>query len=1492
MPLLLLVFLAGCSDLFNPDKEDALLQKIDEQVRWDNAARLTVTVAVPEGWGTSPQMGTGRAGDTRKGFDFSVEFSPNSAWGFSGWIAVRSDNYNGADTDLTKALDGETVLITESIGAANARIAKVTISTTEPVTLVPWCEARPRIIQSNPPLINTGVTTSRGQQIKIYFAAPLLDTPENIKFGADHIEITGQAFTNTGDLDDPIDLTGVQSELPTCFNNPDYEASTKCITIVPDPDNLPLGDMMITVTVGTALAGANGNGMLSPVSFYYRTNNLIVQKTYNADSVAAIHDPSTVTGTEDFFYWNREKGLDRRLRKNSSGKYEVTLYFSVSRSSEEIAEAVPGSLKIAEVEYANLGGDVVVSLIREKNFPTIGVMENGDNTAGYFYRQTNTGTAFYKAVYTWDTPPASGIIRLVVLPYRSGADAVAADTWQNAMAAGRFAAVVMDDQAPGGSASLALSGQATISGGTYNYNNTDNKILNMQANFSGIADNAGYGILPIAASIDKPWTRDAKEVLQWRYRIVTDSGSTPTVNHSSHLIDSDPWYALTETSTEQDLSNLNGTVLGNVSTVRNVQVQYKDALGNTSGWDTMANIVYYTPAFPPVAVWDAIYSDTANSITVNWTTPETMTGVRVSVNGGYPFDVTGTGGKTHTITGVPRIDDSGVRQGQAVGNVTGYTVTLTAYNNYGSAEPTTVKIWNIPGMSNIWNSRLIEIADNGDDNNDSDGKISLKYMATNNPAKKYVLTDDITLTGAWAPIGIGPGAAAFQGKFYGNGHTIKGLQLSLTSFYSGLFGYTQGTVSGSGETGVYSNTIRDLKVELTASDMTNATSTVAQMGGVAGCADGTEFRNVLVEVPTGITAGMKNTNSTVVSLGGIAGYANSNIFMDNCRSIGKGTLKLIYNGGSSFITTAGGLIGFISSGGTAGTVIIQNSGASVNMTLTKEVSDIKMAVGGIVGYSQTARTLKNISYSEGVITFSKKTNAGTYENYVGGLAGQLIATSIDTGSFSGTINIPTEHTSPSTIIIGGGIGTMENSSGTIENVTVTGALSYQGEPAGGSAILYMGGVVGFIQRYSDEATANIKNCKYTSGNITVTDATSSFPLYVGGFVGQVQSGVVFTNSYASAGLVQVAKTKTGGAGGALYVGGFAGHVNQVDINGCYSTSNVKIPNTHTGTAACFIGGFAGFLEKANVKACYATGDIESYGLNEQYIGGLMGYSFGSSGTRNKINRCYATGALYAESQFDGANFYYFSTGGLVGSSAYMDINESYASGSVTAKKRSSTNGPINAGGLVGYMSHTNSIKNSWASGTVLADNPWPDGGAPRAGGLVGLINPDISTTVEVAYCFSLGSVIAQSNNSASGYGVMAGGLVGDFYLNSAGRNANIHHCVFLGASVSAASGSTTTAAGRVYGSKETQGTLTLSANYASTASVVETAASYYALTGTRVDIASPAADSQHGANVSPSVLKTSSFWSGSGTNQLDFDGDLWDFNRVVSEGAPRLRNIP
>ncbi len=54
----------------------------------------------------------------------------------------------------------------------------------------------------------------------------------------------------------------------------------------------------------------------------------------------------------------------------------------------------------------------------------------------------------------------------------------------------------------------------------------------------------------------------------------------------------------------------------------------------------------------------------------------------------------------------------------------------------------------------------------------------------------FILTDDITLTGSWTPIGSGV-ADAFIGKLDGNWHSIKSLNVVRGADYNGLFGYTR-----------------------------------------------------------------------------------------------------------------------------------------------------------------------------------------------------------------------------------------------------------------------------------------------------------------------------------------------------------------------------------------------------------------------------------------------------------------------------------------------------------------------------------------------------------------------------------------------------------------------------------------------------------------------------------------------------------------------------
>jgi len=347
-------------DLFTGPKAD-LFKQISKEVDWANAPKLTVTVTFPPEWGNSPQSGEGKCGDTRKGYEFDVEFIPLPSYGFEKWLAFPTSGFadwfeenkhkSSYDADVADhSLDGDSVTITESISDTGARTAKVKIDTIEPVTLVPWCSERLKVTQSNPPLINTGMSYSRGQQIKIWFNIDIDCENNVIPFGEDTINIIGQNLDDTGSLyNEDGDVTGF-------FNEPKYDTNFRCITIQPKTGiGAPPENVIITVTVGTGIHGKNAEGLITPVIFSYRTNTMLVNNVYYAENVWAAHKPLTVSDEDNFFYRGAPIGRDRRLRKNG-GRYEVTLYFKVTRSSSEIIEPQPEKIQIAEIAYASITG--------------------------------------------------------------------------------------------------------------------------------------------------------------------------------------------------------------------------------------------------------------------------------------------------------------------------------------------------------------------------------------------------------------------------------------------------------------------------------------------------------------------------------------------------------------------------------------------------------------------------------------------------------------------------------------------------------------------------------------------------------------------------------------------------------------------------------------------------------------------------------------------------------------------------------------------------------------------------------------------------------------------------------------------------------------------------------------------------------------------------------------------------------------------------------
>jgi len=165
-----------------------------------------------------------------------------------------------------------------------------------------------------------------------------------------------------------------------------------------------------------------------------------------------------------------------------------------------------------------------------------------------------------------------------------------------------------------------------------------------------------------------------------------------------------------------------------------------------------------------------------------------------------------------------------------------------------------------------------------------------------------------------------------------------------------------------------------------------------------------------------------------------------------------------------------------------------------------------------------------------------------------------------------------------------------------------------------------------------------------------------------------------TNCYATGNV-----ESTGNAG---YVGGLAGGGYLSIFTNCYATGNV--------TGRCYIGGLVG-SSTSIIKNCYATGNVTTIGQNStSRAGGLVGNNSGSTTSSAEIDQCYATGNVSAYGTY---------VGGLVGSTSYGIITNSYATGNVRISIGEG------AGGLVGIIAaNPSTIKYCYASGSVRGGN--------------------------------------------------------------------------------------------------------------------------------------------------------------------------------------------
>ena len=839
--------------------------------------------------------------------------------------------------------------------------------------------------------------------------------------------------------------------------------------------------------------------------------------------------------------------------------------------------------------------------------------------------------------------------------------------------------------------------------------------------------------------------------------------------------------------------------------------------------------------------WQAIYNENSNSINVEWKLPDGALGMfptaRYQVNGGNIIPISLSNNESLTIEGVPRIDDSRVMAGEMASNFYGYTIYLTLVD-----EPAVIRIWNVPGMKaqKNWGNgsdktiSVVEISSSSDLETLSE---SVYWDGDDSINKIYVLTDDILLDSPWLP--IGDYRDYFQGKFFGNGHAItlgSGFSFNTSSY---------------GDTGIF------------------------------GVVNNAEIRDLCINYSVPVAFSAEKDKDI---LGGMAACAGGNTIISNC--IVKGT-KLKVTSSSETYVDFGGIVGYMETN-----AAINNSYVNLDLELEKYYSGSGF-VGGIAGYCYGGK-LQGLSYSGTLTMQGRDKSAGkVIILFGGGIAGTCWNPQMEFCDFSGTIEIKNDISDE--VLVGGITGDLHGQ-GLISDCVSQGKIYVKSENS-----IFAGGAIGYLDGDGHDKRISIYNSIYKGNSFEVYSGETAERTFVGGFIAALYRFGNVKNCHSDAAPITVSV-----GAGYLYFGGFSGYIFASDVENCSNNSPIKFAEDQITVTdgIVLMGGFAGRISYnsiddedgnevsgslAALKNCWSNGDVSSRGAGELYTGALLGYSQGGSGPgeRNEIIKCYATGAVIAESNsvFTGDQAQPFATGGLVGYAEYTDISESWAGGKVEARQLDS--GFLNnaVGGLVGY--HDNGLmENCYALGDVEADNQSTASSAFRAGGLAGWMYKS-----EMNNCFAGGNVTAKSAGTGA---VIAGGLAGYKHNGS-----TISKSVALGEiiTVKGPGDPGNKSLGRIYGIFD--GTGASSLNYAYDGMKLMSSTTYGGTaTGDSLPVGDPSNNpsSENGEGTSINRFRQIDFWLDTAGLSFNFIGsggisgikNYWNFTGLEGRGYPVL----
>ncbi|MCL2762293.1 MAG: hypothetical protein FWD36_03670, partial [Treponema sp.] len=1246
---------------------------------------VSASLQIPDtAWGVLTPL----VGVRRQSFPFAIEFAPNASFAFTGWRAYAGSVAPG------NLVDDDTIV---QFGNRNQLRTNVTIHTDAAIILVPWCELRPAVSRSSPPLIPAISPFPYDQKITVWFN---MNINHNTAVIGDTIKISA-IYTTGQNNGQPFEADG---DIANYFRISDYNSAERRLEISVKDDTAYPATHLQLLNISVAIAGiktASNLEMAAPQTITYLTDTSKAQKIYEASNIRASRN-----GTSYFSNYNtvwQDNTIDRRFNQGKIAPYDFsTVHLSFSVITPEGVTQTPDRFYVYERMYADIAGYSLHSPINNGPYEYLNLVPT--NNVYTIIHPLGTGRT--------DQHKPSGIMQLIIVPwndsYRDENGPIRQER-DAAFAAGHFVTVVMDNAAPGVNDIGAVLTGGALNNGVYNFARNTSFTLTMNE-LSSLADNSTLRGIHYTEAFNRPWTMDEWNNLQWRVTVpgVVISGVEVEITSG--------WQ-----SVEQPAPHFTRSLIGwNENPEYTLLIEFRDMMGNVGSVPSASSPKFRIVSDVPVPVTGLVAAcaetDTGTNrtttITVQWILPAVMDRAILTMTDFPDIEKTRTGTgaqmQEHTFT-VPSAVISGVRDGQAVNNVIRYDISVVAHNAAGSSSAVNRRIWNVPGMNVSETVSITEI-------NTPAGLAAMPANATG----QYALTSNITMT-SHIPINN------FRGRFYGNGHTIRMEQ--------NVFGNNLSNIGIFGITGIQGSTtdntvIRDLTVEYANVTVTGWGTTWA--GGITGQANGnTKILNCIVKSITESNILRLNTTARA-GLGGIAGFMRDTSSIENSLAALNVTLDNI--SGANEINS-GGVVGRIEGSGIAfdnrANISYVTSIGTVSMNKVNNVGGLNFC-GGIAG----AVTRANLSNC----IFGGKINVGNISSdgdvLIGGLAGAFGSGTRSTGTHigyvykckvTGSISVRNYGNAPFLLggVVGHVAGTNNNNRVMFEDTEYSAGEIYVEQ--NGEEGIRVGGFVGQLRNFGDFINCHSYAASITASTTNIITTTNHM---IGGFAAEMLQSDIYGCSSSSNIIVPATHAATGD----LFVGGFVGTMALQDdwpssLTNCFATGSITVESSNPSADGVFV------------------------------IGGLVGrsYIFYGSGF-NTINRSYATGDIIAISSniIISPNSAASLVGGLVGNAQTTHIRESFATGNVTARKGTGGDGNIAAGGLVGFIETQSLIENSYALGNVIADNPNTANAVLYAGGLIG--NMNINASNSVTRSFAAGSVSAR--NASVSATTRAGGLVG------------------------------------------------------------------------------------------------------------------------------------